>query len=141
MVSTCVLVAVFTGIGIAAILSVIPTYTSTRDITPLGESLFYLKIFFNLFNKINKFLKLEYCIDNLHLNVTFNSTYPYGNFSSLAANTSYSLSEAVCTTFCLIKSKFKNFVFQFSVIEFYKIIKVMVYYHHVYYQIVHLLVM
>jgi hypothetical protein len=73
LVSTFFIIAVFVGLGIAIILSLIPSYLTTRNITPAAET---------------------YCIANLRLNITFNTTTPYGNFNLTSANTSYQLSEA-----------------------------------------------
>ncbi|CAF1060938.1 unnamed protein product [Adineta ricciae] len=52
-VSVCLIVTVFVGIAIAIVLSLIPTYTSKKDLTPLGE---------------------VYCINNLLLYATLNTS-------------------------------------------------------------------
>jgi len=88
----------------------IPTYTSTADVTASGESLFLNKI---RLKEIVLFLSFkEYCLSNYKLLVSFtNTTDKFFNIS-VSANDSYLLSSAVCS----IKSQISLLRIQFSLV-------------------------
>jgi hypothetical protein len=95
LVSTFFIIAVLVGLGVAVILSIIPSYLTTRSLTPAAESENFIS-FFNKINEIEYIYLIAYCISSLRLTITFNTTTPYGNFNLSSANTSYPLSQAVC---------------------------------------------